>query len=103
LLEGKCCFQSGKRVILSNPLMMEDCKESAMQSTLTRENDKPFPGSVIDFPVVFRADNIEATDDEGDSCLRIAHVPATYGAAKDVPLATLMPPPGIEDNRRALP
>src|SRR2546427_201256 len=53
--------------------------------------------SVIGRPVLCRAERIWSTVPVGAACLRIAHAPATWGAAIDVPLATANPPPTVDE------
>lgn len=72
-------------------------RDCSAESTLIRGKERPLPGLVIDFPVVFSADKIVDTEAEGFFCFRIAHAPVTAGAAKEVPLPTEVPPPGTDE------
>lgn len=72
-------------------------RDWSAESTFILGKERPFPGSVIDCPVVFSADKIVETEAVGFFCFKTAHVPVTAGAAKDVPLPTVVPPPGTDE------
>ena len=57
----------------------------------------PARGSVIGSPVLVRAWRIASTLAVGAACFRMAHAPATCGAAIDVPLATAKFSPGYDE------
>ena len=69
------------------------------RSTWIRGFAVPVPArvSVIVSPVLARARRISSTLAAGTACFRIAHAPATWGAAIDVPLATANWPPGYDE------
>src|SRR6187551_2492104 len=53
--------------------------------------------SVMGRPVLRRAERTVETVAVGAACRMIAHVPATCGAAIDVPLKSAKPPPGTDE------
>src|ERR1700687_3456160 len=70
---------------------------SSAKSTLILGKENPFPGSVINCPVVLRADKIVEIVAEEFLCFKMAQAPATAGAEREVPLFTAVPPPGTDE------